>query len=460
MRFLIIGGSDAGISAALRARELSKEVEIILLLADDFPNFSICGLPFFLSGETSDWKSLAHRTEFPGINILRGHTAREIHPADKTVRVTTAEGKSKDVHYDKLLLATGARPIEPHIMERKFPGVFFLHTMQDSFAVQDYLNTNNPRSAVIIGAGYIGLEMADALKHRGMEVTVVGRTQSVLATVDTVFGRMVEEELDRHGVSVALGVEAKEIGITNDGRLRVVGTNTFEQHCDLVLVAVGVQPNVDLGVQAGIATGAKGALLVNRQMETSIPDLYAAGDCVETWHRLLNRYVYLPLGTTAHKQGRITGENVVGGHRTFEGSLGTQVVKIFSLVVARTGLRDSEAASEGFTPFTVEKKVFDHKAYYPGAQAMRVRITGDRNTGRLLGVQIMGQWGSEVSKRADIVAAALFHNMSVEDLNDLDLSYTPPLSSPWDPLQMAAQAWSAEVYSSDHFLPRVGPSTT
>jgi NADPH-dependent 2,4-dienoyl-CoA reductase/sulfur reductase-like enzyme len=177
-------------------------------------------------------------------------------------------------------------------------------------------------------------------------------------------------------------------------------------------------------------------------MESGVPDVYVAGDCAETWHRLLNRHTYLPLGTTAHKQGRVAAENAMGGHREFAGSLGTQVVKIFNSVIARTGLRQDEAEREGFQPFTVGSTMNDHKAYYPGATTLRARVTGDLATGRLLGAQLIGTWGAEVSKRIDVFAAALFHGMTVDEISDLDLSYTPPLSSPWDPVQMASQAWS------------------
>lgn len=449
MHFVIIGGSDAGISAALRAHELDPSCEITLILADEFPNFSICGLPFFLSGETPDWHSLAHRTEFPGIRILSSHTAERIDPTRKTVTMLSKDGTHGEIAYDKLLIGTGARPVHPPIEGFNTPGVFPLHTMEDSFAVRRFLEQRQPKSAVIVGAGYIGLEMADALTHRGIHVTVASRTESVLATVDTAFGQLVEDELKRHGVEVSNRVEVGSIG--RDGeRLVVSGTQDFLATADLVLVAVGVQPNSELGAAAGITTGIKGALQVTRRMETNIPDIYAAGDCVETWHRLLNRYTYLPLGTTSHKQGRIAAENAVGGDREFAGSLGTQVVKIFDLVAARTGLRDHEARAAGFDPFTNESTVWDHKAYYPGAQELHLRITGDRQTNRLLGAQLLGHKKSEVSKRADVFAAALFHQMSVESFNDLDLSYTPPLSSPWDPVQMAVQNWTRMVGSREH----------
>jgi NADPH-dependent 2,4-dienoyl-CoA reductase/sulfur reductase-like enzyme len=443
MRFLIIGGSDAGISAALRAQEIEPATQIDVLLEDDFPNYSICGLPFYLSGETPDWHSLAHRTEFAGISVHRGHRATRIDKATKTVGVDVAGVGSSSLPYDKLLIATGASPTVPHIDGWDLPGVFLLHTMKDSFAVHEFMDRAKPRRAVIVGAGYIGLEMADALTHRGMEVIVASRTRTVLSTVDSEFGEAVGQELEHHGVAVFTNVSAQRIAQVGD-HLHVSGSGGFEQDCELVLVAVGVKPNAALGIDAGLQTGEKGALLTNRRMESGVPDVYVAGDCAETWHRLLGRYTYLPLGTTAHKQGRTAGENALGSKRDFAGSLGTQVVKIFDRVIARTGLRQDEAEREGFHPFTVESTMNDHKAYYPGATPLRARITGDLATGRLLGAQLMGTWGAEVSKRIDIYAAALFNEMTIDQISDLDLSYTPPLSSPWDPVQMASQAWSLQ----------------
>jgi len=220
-----------------------------------------------------------------------------------------------------------------------------------------------------------------------------------------------------------------------------MGSQGFSTTADLVLVAVSVQPQTEVAHSAGVVTGERQAIRVTRAMETNVPDIYAAGDCVETWHRLLCAPTYLPLGITAHKQGRIAGENAVGGHREFAGTLGTQVVKVFEVVVARTGLRDKEAAQAGFDPLTIESTSWDHKVYYPGAHEIRIRVTGDRETGRLLRAQMVGHYHGEIAKRIDIFATALFHGMRVDDLNDLDLSYTPPVSSPWDPVQMSAQAW-------------------
>ena len=441
MRFVIVGGSDAGISAALRARELDGAAHITVLLADAFPNYSICGLPFYLSGETPDWRQLAHRTEFEGIEILTNQGAQALDPSDRTVSVTDESGRNKRIAYDALLIATGARPIIPRIPGIDAPGVFPLHTMEDSFRVDRYLKQNEPQSAVIIGSGYIGLEMADALTHRGLQVTLIGRSKTVLPTVDASFGRAVEDTLRGHGVQVESACEV--LGIAQDGgRLHVYGSRELNVTAEMVLMAIGVEPNAVIGKKAGLRNGIKGALCVNRRMETDLAGVYAAGDCVETWHRLLGAYTYLPLGTTSHKQGRVAGENAMGGSREFQGSLGTQVVKVFDLAIARTGLRDDEARQAGCQPLTTESRHFDHKAYYPGARQLSMSVTGDRNTGRLLGAQMLGPWQAEVAKRIDVYATALFHGMEVEGVNDLDLSYTPPLSSPWDPVQMAAQLWN------------------
>lgn len=443
MHFLIIGGSDAGISAALRARELDRSSEITVLLADAFPNYSICGLPFYLSGETPDWHDLAHRTEFEGITLLRNQMATAIDPQRKVVSVRADSGE-KAISYDKLLIGTGARPSRPRMPGLELLNVYLLHTMDDSFNLQRFLSERKPRSAAIVGSGYIGLEMADALRHRGLEVTLIGRSEAVLPTVDSGIGHLIEEELRRHGVTVFSGVEVE--GIERAGaELVVCAAKGLRVSADFVLVAAGVQPNADLAAAAGVSLGQKGAIQVNRRMETNIADVFAAGDCVETWHRLLGRYMYLPLGTTSHKQGRAAGENVVGGHKEFEGALGTQAVKVFDQVICRTGLLEREARSEGLDCETVETKAWDHKAYYPGAKELHIRLTGDRKTGRLLGAQLLGHHLSEVSKRVDIFATALFHGMRVAALDDLDLSYTPPLSSPWDPVQMAGQAWVRAV---------------
>jgi NADPH-dependent 2,4-dienoyl-CoA reductase/sulfur reductase-like enzyme len=436
MRLLVIGGSDAGVSAATRAREVNPTAEVTVLLVDAFPNYSICGLPFYLSGETPNWQDLAHRKAFEGIDVLTEHRAITIDPRAKTV-VAAVSAERKSFSYDRLIIATGARPIRPPVPGVDLAGVYQLHTMEDTFRLERELAEG--KSVVIVGAGYIGVEMADALTRRGLTVTLLGRS-TVLPTVDPPLGRTIEAHLRDHGVTVYTDVELSAIE-RHETRLEVTGSRGVHVQADLVLLAAGVEPNAELGVAAGITTGVKRALRVNHRMETNLPDVYAAGDCVETWHRTLKRFTYLPLGTTAHKQGRVAGENAAGGAREFAGSLGTQVVKVFDLAVARTGLRDVEASRAGLDALTVETNAPDHKAYYPNSWAIQMRVTAERSGGRLLGGQLLGHWQSEIAKRIDVFATALFHDMNVDELNDLDLSYTPPFGSPWDPAQAAAQAW-------------------
>uniref|UniRef100_I2Q6M8 NAD(FAD)-dependent dehydrogenase n=1 Tax=Desulfovibrio sp. U5L TaxID=596152 RepID=I2Q6M8_9BACT len=452
-KLLIVGGSDAGISAGLRARELDREADVTVLLADDHPNFSICGLPFFLSGEVPDWRALAHRTTGEllrqGVRLLPRHRATAILPEAREVVATGPDAREVRLAYDKLIVATGAVSKRPRaLVGRENPGVFPLRWMGDGLAIDEYVRHRKPTSVVIVGGGYIGMEMADAFTRRGLRVIVAGR--SVLKTVDSPFGALIRAELERNGVRV---VEAPVATVqAGEGSLLIATAAGFQTQADMVLVAAGAVPEVGLAEAAGIELGHSGAIKVTGKMETNLADVYAAGDCVETWHRLLGHPVYLPLGTTAHKQGRIAGENAVGGQRVFSGSLGTQVVKIFDLVVARTGLRDAEALAEGFSPLTVATEGWDHKNYYPGAQRLWLRVTGDKTTGRLLGAQILGHRQSEVAKRIDVVATAIFHGMRVADMEQLDLSYTPPLGSPWDPVQISAQAW-CRAHSRDRGEP-------
>ena len=458
MHLIAIGGSDAGISAALRARELDPGAEVSVVVADAYPNFSICGIPYYVSGEVSRWQNLAHRSiadlEAAGMWLRLDTTARRIDVAARKLLVTGPDGTEELLGYDKLVAGTGAVPVRPPIGGLAGPdalgaddGVHLLHSMGDTFAVMRTLEQAAPASAVIVGAGYIGLEMADALTVRGLQVIQMEQLPEVLPTVDPELGALVHAELASRGVEVLTGTTVRQISRNpagEAGRLRVQATaadgTAVTRAADMVLVVVGVRPDTALAAAAGATLGARGAIAVDRRMRTSLPDVLAAGDCVITHHRLLGE-TYLPLGTTAHKQGRVAGENALGGTREFAGSLGTQVVKIFDQAAARTGLRDHEAAPAGFDPVTVGSEADDHKAYYPGSHRITMRVTGDRGTGKLLGVQLFGHRHAEIAKRIDIAATAIYSNMTVDAVSDLDLSYTPPLGSPWEAVQMGAQAW-------------------
>ena len=462
MHLLMIGGSDAGISAALRARELDPAADVTVVLDDAYPNFSICGIPYYVSGEVGHWRNLAHRTaadlEATGMRLRLDTTARRIDVPGRKLLVSSADGGEELLSYDRLVVGTGAVSVRPAIDGLAGPdalgpadGVHLLHSMGDTFAVMRTLEQTAPASAVIVGAGYIGLEMADALTVRGLQVTQLEQLPEVLPTIDPELGTLVHAELAEHGVQVLTGTTVQAITRAQPGQagrlaVQAAAPDGSAVTCltDMVLVVVGVRPETALAADAGAALGAKGAIAVDPGMHTNLPDVLAAGDCVITHHRLLG-VTYLPLGTTAHKQGRVAGENALGGNRAFAGSLGTQVVKIFDQAAARTGLRDHEARAAGFDPVTVESAADDHKAYYPGSHRIVIHVTGDRATGRLLGMQLVGHKDAEIAKRVDIAAAAIYHSMTVDAVSDLDLSYTPPLGSPWDAVQIAAQAWTRDV---------------
>jgi NADPH-dependent 2,4-dienoyl-CoA reductase/sulfur reductase-like enzyme len=447
-RLLIIGGSDAGLSAALRARELDSSVEPLMVLADEYPNFSICGLPFYLSREVPDYWHLAHRTrveiESLGIKVRTSTRAVSIDPKQKTCRLRAPNGAEEDVGFQKLVIATGAKSVVPQIDGLNLAGVFFLRWMDEARSVDAYIEKYRVKSALLIGAGYINLELADGLTKRKLDVTLIERNPTVLKTVDVELGLLLQNQLEAHGVTVMPGQRAKSIN-KEGNRLLVDLENGKTISTELVVVATGARPETGLATSAGIGLGEGHAIRVNRRMETNIDAIYAAGDCAETFHRMIGRSSYLPLGSTSHKQGRVAGENAVGGAREFLGTVGTQVVKIFDLIAARAGLKDEDGRGFGFDPVTVAGEYWDHKVYYPGAKKLIIRLTGDRTTGRLLGVQMVGQPETLVAKRIDTIAAALFSHSSVDQLNDLDLSYSPPLNSPWDPLQSSAQAWQKLV---------------
>ncbi|MFT8917855.1 MAG: FAD-dependent oxidoreductase [Oenococcus sp.] len=447
---LVIGGSDAGISAALRVKELKPEIEVNVFLEDEFPNLSICGLPYAISGYVADWHDLAHRKlaelTATGIHFFMNTTVDKINPGQHEILLHARKGETQTCHYDFLLVATGAKPRLSGIagIDQADSRVHVMHTMADYFAIEKSLSSPDQHKAAIIGAGYIGIEMAEALRKRQLEVTLFQRSSEILATVDANLGHIVQEKLTENQVRVITNTAIKKIQSTAAG-VSLTGQKATEithyDDFDLVLIVTGVQPNSQLLADAGAQLNPNNhAVAVDEFMHTTLPDIWAAGDLVQTYHQLLGM-TYLPLGTTAHKQGRVAGSVIAGYPRPFKGIVGTQVLKAFDLIVARTGLLDREAVEAGFSPLSVTSNVDDHKAYFPGAHKIKIRITGDHQTGQLLGAQLIGHFGSEVAKRNDVFATAIANKLTVSQISDLDLSYSPPVGSPWDAIQIAAQNW-------------------
>ena len=374
MRVLVVGGSDAGVEAGLQAAARGAQVDLVV--ADAYPNFSVCGIPYFLSGEVADWHNLAHRNraelEAAGLTLHLNTRATAVNTANRRVRGQGPHGQDVEFGYDRLVLATGAVPQRPPIagLDTLGPGdgLHTLHTIGDALAVARSLHRPPNDQVVIVGGGYIGLEMAEALTRRGLHVTVLEALPQVMSTVDAEIADEVHDTLAANDVAVHSGTAVTTIerhvqGLTVHAQPTTGGTASSWQ-AGTVLVLTGVRPDTGLAASSGVTLGERGAIAVDRGMRTNLPDVYAAGDCVRTYHRLLDRHVYLPLGSTAHKQGRVAGVNATGGDTTFAGSLGTQVVRVFDRVIAATGLRETHARQAGYDPLVAERAADDHKAYY------------------------------------------------------------------------------------------------
>lgn len=439
---LIIGGSDVGISAALRIRELDQSIRPLIIADNNFPNFSICGIPFFLGGEVEKWQDLAHRKEedikAAGIDLLLETKVEKIFPQENKVLAVNKNG-SQEIYYEKLVLGTGGVNIEPPIEGLELAEVFFMRWMDDAISFDNFIKDEKPSKAVVVGGGYVGLEMAEALINRGLEVTLIEFMDGVLNTVKKNFRKMVKEKLEAKGVEIVLNTAVEKIEKSGE-RIKIKGSNNFEIEVDTAVVSVGTKPNTVLAEGTEIKrNNSNGAFKVNKKLQTNIENIYAGGDCAESLNNITKEYGYYALGTVAHKHGRIIGSNICNKEAEFEGVIGTQSIKLFDMVVARTGLNEKEAQKAGFNPISSEIEAWDHKIYYPPAYKTYIKLIADKESRRILGAQILGSIEAEISKRIDIYAAAIYNQMTVEEFSQLDLSYTPPLSSPWDPVQTAAQ---------------------
>lgn len=443
---VVIGGVAAGMSAASKARRLEPELPIVVFEKSNFVSYGACGMPYYLSDVIPDHMKMVIRTpemyqQKMGIDVRVRHEVLAIEPAEKQLRVKNLD--TGDVFlqpYSKLIYTAGARPIVPELPGVTLPGVHTLRTLDDGLAVKDALADPNVRRVVIVGAGYIGLEVAENLRLLGKEVRIVERAERVLINFDADFSRYVHEELERHGTLVHAGEELT--AFLGGERLTAVRTNKGEYPCDLAVLAIGVRPNCELAAQAGIATGVKGAVTVDRHMRTNLPDIYAAGDCAEAYHLLLDKNVYIPLGTTANRQGRLAGQNAYGEPEAFPGVLGTATAKIFDMAVAITGLTEQAAREEGLDILSTTVSTLDHAIYYPNPRKIRIKLVYDRKTSRLLGGQIIGYEG--VAHRADILACAITAKMTLAELADVDMCYAPPYKGVWEAVTVAANVAHSE----------------
>jgi NADPH-dependent 2,4-dienoyl-CoA reductase/sulfur reductase-like enzyme len=426
-------------SAASEARRADPDLKIVAFDKGSFASYSQCGMPYLVGGMVGDRRRLIARTvdefERRGINVRLGHEVTEIDPERWVVRVLH-DGAETEHRYDRLLIATGASPVGLALPGLDLSGVFNLDVMEDAIAVQDYIREHRPKRAVIAGGGYIGLEMAENLRRLGMHVSLIQRGERLFSSVDVDIADPIDDELERHGVDVSLYESVMRACEGSHGRVTDVLTSQGDLPADLVVLAVGVRPNVELARTAGVGLGETGAIAVDNHLRTNVSGVFAAGDCAEHYHRLLERPAWVPLGTTANKQGRIAGRNAAGGDESFAGILGTAITRVFGLEVARTGFTEGEARAAGLDCVATTLDSRDHAGYMPGAKALTVKLVAEKGTGRLLGAQAVGYGGAD--KRIDVAATALYAGLTVEDLTRLDLEYAPPFNGVWDPVQVAA----------------------
>ena len=436
MRLVILGGVAAGTKAASRARRLNPELEITVYQEEPEPSISECGLPYLLSGVVEERDDLVARTpeKFAekGIEVLVRHRVERIDATDKKLSVLNLKiGEAFEDTYDRLVIATGARAVLPPIPGTDLEGVFKLRFLTDTDEIGRYIEEQSPSKATIVGGGYIGLEVAENLCRLGMEVSLIEGQDRVALAYGPEVSEHVEAELAANGVGVYTGEKVDEF--TGEGRVRGVKFGNRELETDLVIVGVGIRPNVELATEAGVEMGTTGAILVDPYMKTNVPDVWAAGDCVETTNLVSGRPTWVPLGDTANQMGRVAGTNAAAGNETLEfpGILGTGIFKVFDLGVGKTGLSEKEAEDAGFEVVSAGLKAHDRAAYYPGAQKVFLKLIADRATGRLLGAESAG---SGADKLTDICAAALWGRLSYPDLVNIDLAYSPPYGPALSPV--------------------------
>lgn len=438
-RMVVIGGVAAGMSAAAKARRTSSDLEIVVYERSGYVSYGACGLPYVIKGEIARVEDVIARTPEQvarqGISAHVGHEVLAIDPAARSVRVRNlASGAEAVEHWDRLLLTTGGAPSRLSLPGSELAGIFTLRTVEDAIAINSWIETVRPAHAVIVGGGSIGLEMAEALAARGMKLTIIERTPQVLPSLDAELAALVQAELERQGVRLELGVAVE--GLEGDERVRGVVAGGRRFAAELVIMSVGVRPGVALARAAGIALGPSGAVAVDDRQRTNLAGIWAAGDVAEAHHLVTGRPAWVPLATTANKQGRVAGENMGGGEARFGGIVGTSVVRIFDLEAASTGLSEGRARAEGYAVRTTSATASSRASYMPGHSDIHVKLVYEAGSGRLLGGQLVGREG--VAKRVDIIASALHARWTVDELAGLDLAYAPPFAPVWDPILVAA----------------------
>jgi len=441
-KILIIGGNAAGLTAASRARRVDPRLNITVLEKSPYISYSTCGIPYYFAGMTTADELVSYTPESfereRGIKVHNHTCVNEIVPSRKRVFATrTDTGEHAEFSYERLLIATGVKPKLPDIPGTDLRNVFTIIDLQDAIRIKEALSRT--QRVAIVGAGYVGLEVAECLQTLGKTVHLLERQPQVLPGIDRDMAQIIEYEVQRFGVRLSVGSRVLAL-VGSDGHVTGVkaASGLGIEPADMVLLDTGVVPNVDLAREAGIQTGVTGAISVNSHMETNVPGIFAAGNCAETYCSIRQRPILHYIGTVAAKQGRIAGENIAARRTKFLGAIGTTVLKVFDLAVARTGLSSEQAAADSIPVVSARIEALDRAAYYPTARKIWVKLIANRESRRLVGAQVVGY--GEASKRIDVAATAITAGMRVDDLAQVDLAYSPPYGNLWDPLLVAAQA--------------------
>ena len=440
MKVVIVGGVAGGATAAARIRRLGEKAEIVVFERSGFISYANCGLPYYIGDVIVDQEELTLQTPESffarfRVDMRVRYEVTGIDPDKKTVSVKNlVTGDEFEESYDKLILSPGARPTQPRLPGVGLDRLFTLRTVEDTLRIKEYIDKNHPKSAVLAGGGFIGLELAENLRELGMEVTIVQRPRQLMNPFDADMAAFIHAEMIRHGIKLALGhtVEGFE---ENEGGVDVLLKDEQPIHADMVVLAIGVTPDTELAKKAGLKLGIKESIVVNDRMETSVPDIYAVGDAVQVRHYVTGKDALISLAGPANKQGRIAADNICGGDSRYAGSQGSSVIKVFNMTAAVTGINETNARKEGLSVDKIILSPMSHAGYYPGGKVMTMKVIFEKETYRLLGAQIVGSEG--VDKRIDVLAAAIHAGMTATELKELDLAYAPPYSSAKDPVNMA-----------------------
>ena len=441
-KLVVIGGDAAGMTAASKVRREQPEREIIVFEKSDFTSYSACGIPYFISEKVKTYQELivrdpdTFRNKYH-IDVRTQHLVLSVDTDNKKIKVLNKKTDDEFWEsYDQLMIATGGKAFCPDVAGYDSENVFGVTTLKSGINIERYIEDKKPQNAVIVGGGYIGLEMAESLLERGLKVSLINRSEQVMNTLDPDMGALVSEAL--RGLGINLFLREALIGFdVKQGKVTAVITDKQSIPADIVILGMGSRPNTDFLEGSKIELGARGAIKVDGQLRTNIPDVWAAGDCTESLHLVSKEHVYIALGTIANKTGLVAGSSIAGEKTVFPGVVGTAVCKICSYEVARTGLLEKQLQKLNidYVKATIESRTRAH--YYPGSKKIVVKLLAEKNSGRLLGGQIIGEEGA--AKRIDVLATALTHNLTLQNIIDLDLSYAPPFSPVWDPVQTAAR---------------------